>query len=372
MKTINTKIIDTTLRDGEQTPGVTFTRDEKIAIAKRLADFGVDEIEAGIPASSQTDLETIRDMVNLGLRSKISIWSRAKILDIDLASQTGADIIHISLPVSDIQISALSKTRQWVMDSLDQTVRHARRYFKYVSIGAQDVSRADIKFLKKFANTVKKLQADRLRLADTVGVFTPDATLNLIKKIKRVIGNMELGFHGHNDLSMANANTIMAAKAGCSYVDVTVNGIGERAGNTALEEFVMAMYMLTGTSRNYDISAIPDLCKMVERFSNITTHPAKPITGSQVFTHESGIHVNSLIKNALTYQPFDPAIIGKKTEYFLGKTSGRATLKHYLDKLNLNVCPQKLNEMLGEIKNLCRNKKQRITSSQILEIYNRC
>ncbi len=232
-------LIDTTLRDGEQAPGVVFTRDEKIRLARRIASVGVAELEVGIPAMGPEEEATIRSIIELGLDTRLTVWCRAALSDLNAARRCGARSVHISLPVSDIHLDALGKPRAWVLARLDESIACVRQWADYISIGAQDASRADREFLLLVTRQARSFGADRIRLADTVGVLTPSATADLVHAVTRAAGKMEVGFHAHNDLAMATANACVALESGARSVDVTVNGLGERVGNTPLEAIVM-------------------------------------------------------------------------------------------------------------------------------------
>jgi homocitrate synthase NifV len=235
-------IIDTTLRDGEQAPGVAFSRRDKLAIARSLDQAGIDELEVGIPAMGREVQEDIRRIGVLGLGCELSVWCRAHEGDLADAARCGVGAVHLSVPVSAIHLTALKKDEAWAFGRIHDLVGLTRRLFNRVTVGAQDATRAQPEFLLRFAAAVKAAGAARLRLADTVGIGRPAGIARLIRKVSTVAPELEIEFHGHNDLGMATANALSALEAGAGSVSVTVNGLGERAGNTHLEQITMVLH----------------------------------------------------------------------------------------------------------------------------------
>lgn len=245
-------IVDTTLRDGEQAPGVAFSLREKVTIAKLLDRLGVDVIEAGVPVMGGMEQEALRVIGKMGLRARVISWNRLLLADIRASLACDLKDIHISVPVSDLHIiQKLGRSRQWVLDCLKRAMRYALDYGCRVSVGAEDASRADSSFLLEFALLAQEMGAERLRFADTVGVLEPFSTFSRIKWLNDKL-SMAIEFHGHNDFGMATANTLAAVKAGAQYVDTTIGGLGERAGNTSLENFLMAMHGVYGVDTRLD------------------------------------------------------------------------------------------------------------------------
>jgi homocitrate synthase NifV len=333
-------LIDTTLRDGEQAPGVAFTRQQKLAIARMLHETGLGELEIGTPAMGEEAVADIRAIVALQLSCRLTAWCRAREHDLDLAAASGVEAVHISLPVSAIHLKAMKKSRAWVIQQIGGMVALARSRFGFVSVGAQDASRAAPSFLARCAQAVRQAGADRFRLADTVGVWNPFQVHACLTNLCTTYRGLALGFHGHDDLGMATANALAAVLAGASSVDVTVNGLGERAGNAPLEEVVMAVQLTLGRHCGIDTRRFAELSAFVAKASGRTVAVDKPITGDGVFRHESGIHVRGLLADRRTYEPFGAETVGHRdTEIVLGKHSGAAAVQHVLARRQQNVSP---------------------------------
>ena len=332
------KLDDTTLRDGEQTAGVVFTNGEKVAIAKMLDEIGVDQIEAGIPVMGGDEAEVVAEIASLGLNASVLGWNRASVADIKTSIDCGVDAVAISLATSDIHIKTkLQKDRQWVLDSIRESVAYAKSEGVYVSVNAEDGSRTELGFLVEYAKAAKEEGADRIRFCDTIGVMEPFRMYAIVKHLIEETG-LEVEVHTHNDFGMAVANALAGVHAGATWVNVTLGGLGERAGNAALEEVVMALKYLEGMDLKVDTKRFHEITDYVMRAAGRTIPAWKPIVGSNMFAHESGIHADGVIKNPKTYEVFSPDEVGLERQIVVGKHSGSRTIEMKLGEFGITIC----------------------------------
>lgn len=359
-------MIDSTLRDGEQAPGVAFSAGEKIRLAQMLDVIGIDEIEAGIPAMGKDERHTIRQIVRLNLDARISVWCRALKQDIEHAAGTEAQGIHLAFPVSDIQLATMNKDWNWVKDTLPRMVEFARSFFPYVSVGAQDASRCGSDRLFEFIGIAGEQDISRVRIADTVGILTPVSTMQLIQDIKKLYPDLDIDFHGHNDFGMATANAVTAWQAGASTLSATVNGLGERAGNSALEEVLMTLAQICKQNR-YRTSSLFSLCRFVSMISGRPIPEGKAICGGMAFSHESGIHTRASLSDVVAFQPFDGMLVGRESSRNLfGKHSGKGAVVHFLKKQNIQVDEPELSLLMNKIHQIAQKNKRNVYPLEIM------
>ena len=362
--------IDTTLRDGEQSPGVVFSLQKKIRIAALLNGAGVPEIEIGTPAMGETEQNDIRTICEMGFDFKTLSWCRATKNDIRSAMAAGTNGVHISFPVSTILMNAMGKSPDWVFQQLNELIDFASPIFDYVTIGAQDASRAESGFLKEFVCAARAFGASRVRLADTVGLLNPFSITEMVQSVRSVEKDLPLEIHAHNDLGMANANTLAAYLAGATCLSTTINGLGERAGNAAMEEVAMALELSLGISSGLRTESFSALSKYVAGVSNRPLSVSKPVTGSMVLSHESGIHTRCLMKDRSTYQIIQAASIGlEEQDFILGKHSGKSTILHFLEEAHLPITDDACSELLTNVKDTAEELKRTLSKEELYTLY---
>ena len=371
---MNIKVLDTTLRDGEQTPGVSLTSLEKLRIATKLDEIGVDYIEAGSAITSAGERESIKEITQQGFKAEILSFSRPLTIDIDYCLECDVDAVNLVVPTSDLHITdKLNTTHEGLIELSNSAVDYCKDHGLTVELSAEDASRSNVDFLKKVYLSAIDHGADRICVCDTVGILTPDLSYDLFSKLNDI--DVPIACHCHNDFGLAVANTLSAIKGGASEIHTTINGIGERAGNTSFEECVVSIDMLYPQfSTNVDIQEIYDISKLVARSTGVYIQPNKAIVGENAFAHESGIHSDGIIKNSATYEPMTPELVGRKRRFVIGKHMGTHGLDNRLKELGLNVNDDQLKQICEDIKVLADKGKTvtdvdlQVIADNVLEI----
>ncbi len=362
-------IDDTTLRDGEQTAGVVFANEEKIHIARMLSWVGVHQIEAGIPAMGGDEKDAIRQIVELGLSASILGWNRAVISDVKHSLDCGVDAVALSISASDIHIEQkLQRDRQWVLDSVKRSVDFAKAHGLYVSVNAEDSSRAEMDFLIEFARTAKEAGADRLRCCDTVGVLDP---LQTYKQVKTIVDEVDIAIemHTHNDFGMATANAIAGLEAGATYVNTTVNGLGERAGNAAMDELVMALRHTKGVEMDIRTSLFRELSEYVALASGRSLPTWKPVVGSNLFVYESEGRASGVVRDPTTYEMFLPGDVGLMRRFSVGKYSGPSVIRRKLREQGHHPSEEEVQALVPVLRSRCIALKRSLFDGEVVEAY---
>lgn len=346
-------IVDTTLRDGEQAAGVVLSRADRVAIARALVAVGVPELEVGVPAMGR---ETVADIVSVIAAvgaDRVVTWCRGMEADLEAAIATGAAAVHLSFPSSSLHQAVWKLSSEDVFGRMRTLISKARGHFPRVYVGAQDASRAAPEFLAEFARIAWNAGAQRIRYADTVGRLAPSRIASALAPIQQAVPEIEIEFHGHNDLGMATANALAAFEAGVQAVSVTVNGLGERAGNVALEELVMALRVVHGVDELVDCTKLAVLCDLVARAASRPLPAQKPIVGAAAFLHETGIHCAGQLRDERSYEAFSPSVVGRERPAFvLGSHTGGASVAAALQAQGMQISPERARRVAARVREL--------------------
>lgn len=369
MEPLDVEICDVTLRDGEQTPGVSFTKEEKMEIARTLDEIGVEVIEAGFPVVSQGEKDAVKAIARMGLDAKICCLARAVKEDIDAVLDCNADIVGIFMGTSELHLKYKhKKTQEEAIDCMVTALEHAKRHGLVVRFAAEDSTRTDLEFLKRFYKAGEEAGADYVSIADTVGAMNPTTMKYLVSEIRKAV-SIPVCVHCHDDLGLAVANTLAAAEAGARQLHTTVNGIGERAGNAALEEVLMGLLIHYNVDR-YDTTRLKRLSDMVAKYSGVAVAKNKAVVGANAFAHESGIHIAALLENDRTYELYSPELVGGSREFILGKHTGSKALCYMARQMGYTLSQAEASLILEEIKRLSDMKKS-LRKEELAELISR-
>ena len=361
------RILDTTLRDGEQTPGISLTSDEKVKIAKQLERLGVDAIEAGFPVSSAGEWDTVSAVAKAGLSCEVVGLARANKLDIDKALSAGVESVHVFIATSDLHLEyKLKLTREQVLDRITESVAYAKKHARIVEFSAEDATRTEVGYLAKAYQTAEQSGADRVNIPDTVGVSSPHMIARITKEIVSAV-TVPVSIHCHNDFGLAVANTLAAIEAGATQAHVTINGLGERAGNTSLEELVMSLHELYHRKTNINTELLNETSKLVVSLTGIRVQPNKAVVGDNAFGHESGIHTHGITEMPLTYEPYDPALVGRRRWFQAGKHAGVHGIAQQLAEAGFFPDKSQLAEIVTRVKEI-GDKGKTVTDADLIVI----
>ena len=361
------RIFDTTLRDGEQTPGVSLTPEEKFEIGVQLDKLGVDVIEAGFPSASEGERKAVRELAHAGLKAEICALTRAIKSDIDAALSCDVDSIHTFISTSEVQMKyALNMTPEEVLEKSFEAVQYIKDHGVICEFSPMDATRTDFNFLRKVCMTAEEAGADRINIPDTVGIMNPDSMRRLISRLRETL-KVPLSVHCHDDFGLAVANSLAGVDGGAAQVHVTVNGLGERAGNAALEEVVMGLHMIYKLRTGVNTRLLYETSKLVSRLTGVPIQPNKAIVGENAFAHESGIHTKGVVIKPLTFEPISPELVGRRRKLIAGKLAGRHGIRAELREAGIHPTEKQLKEIVKRVKEL-GDKGKTVTDADLFAI----
>jgi len=363
-------IEDTTLRDGEQTPGVAFGYEDKLRVFRALVAVGLRWIEAGIPAMGGDELRALRQMLAECGETTVVAWNRGVVEDVEQSLREGFQAIHIGLPASDVLLrGSVAKDRKWLLQRARELIGRAKDAGAFVSISAEDAGRTELGALVEYAMTVAEAGADRLRLSDTVGVMTPEGYGERVQAVREAT-DIAIQCHCHNDFGLAVANTLAGLRAGATQFHVTVNGIGERAGMPDLGQVSLALRCLYGYDLGLRSKRFRTLSLLVSQLTGVQSPPWQPVVGANVFAHESGIHVKGVLRDPKTFEPFEPDLVGAERTLLLGKHSGRTLIRSLLESDGHKPSDEDLTACLATVRaRATADGGRRVALGQLRQIY---
>lgn len=350
---------DETMRDGEQTPGVYFTPEEKLELATVLSEMGVNVLNCGIPVVSAEEHRGVSLVANAGLKASVMSAARAVRKDVEACIECDVDEISIFIACSDLHLRyKLNMTREQVLETSVREVEYAKAHGVKVTFVTEDTFRADFEYVVKLYNACIDAGATRAVFSDTVGYTTPTMMREYIRRLKERLRPAQLSVHCHNDFGLAVANSLAALEAGVEVPHTCVNGLGERSGNASFEELVMALEVLYGYKTGIDVSRIAEVSRLVETLSGIPVAVNKAVVGYNSFSHESGIHTDGVIKMTSTYEPMQPERIGRERRFIFGKHTGSTAVEDRLKKNGIHATPEQVKQIVGMIKELAEHRSK--------------
>ena len=361
------RIFDTTLRDGEQTPGASLTFDDKLEIARQLSLLGVDSIEAGFPASSEGEKKVMKEIAKADLDAEICGLARANRNDIDAAIECDVDAVHVFIPTSPVQMKyAVNLTPEQVVTATVDSIEHVKKHGLACEFSPMDATRSDLAFLKKVCQAAENAGMDRLNVPDTVGIMIPRSMAKLVEDLKTVV-TVPISVHCHDDFGMAVANSLAAVEAGAAQIHATINGLGERAGNASLEEVVMALHMIYKLKTRVNSRLLYSTSRLVATLTGISVQANKAIVGENAFAHESGIHTRGVTVKPLTFEPIKPEMVGRIRKLVAGKLAGTRGIKAELEEIEIHPTEEQLKEIVQRVKEL-GDKGKMVTDADLLAL----
>lgn len=371
---LNFYICDSTLRDGEQVAGIQYTPRQKMDIARKLNDMGIESMDVGFAATSEEERTCIRAICDMKLDMRIMSMCRVVKRDLDYALECGVDGVILFIPGSDIHIKAkfeggIVENREKLVKDSVELIKYAKEKGLFVEFGVEDSSRTDTNVLIDIFKQAEEAGADALGTTDTIGYFTPERMYQFIKKMTEHL-HTPIGVHCHNDLGLATANTIAGLLAGGGYISPTVNGYGERAGNAALEEVLMVLKVLYHQDLNYHLEHLSELSAMVQKYAGIQNSIFKPVVGDNAYSHESGIHIHGMLKDEKTYEVFDPAMVSRHRKYVMGKHAGKHLIQHILNEAGFDATDEEAEQLWKKMKQK-ESEEQHYTEQDVIREYSK-